>query len=181
MTAIPPGRRVGYQCLRSNDDCPGHTSKWMLCDGPLYTVGGTDVVSLRQPPRPAVFGVDWTVADPQPWQEIEIDGAVWHHDPLRGWQASPAPEVHHRACRQPTDDERKFLATLRRPVQCPARSPESDSPCALPDVPEAHRKGHESYRTAGSRAVWATTEADRQRWAAGPVRNALVGIEADRG
>lgn len=92
-----------------------------------YSVGGAETVRIDPPPRPAVFGVDWTIPDPQPWQEVEVDGAVMHFDPLRRWQPGPAPEWHHRQCRERTDDEQRALvgyglddeATLTRRMTTP--------------------------------------------------------------
>lgn len=51
---------------------------------------------------------------------------------------------------------------------CPATSPETGRPCALPDQPDPHRAGHESALVGISRVSWATTEYDRLRWAVSP-------------
>lgn len=49
-------------------------------------------------------------------------------------------------------------------VLCPARSPETDSPCVLIDRAEDHPAGHESAYVDGSRAAWATNVDDWHRW-----------------
>lgn len=48
---------------------------------------------------------------------------------------------------------------------CSAVSPESKSPCVLPDSRAAHLAGHESARVQGVRVCWSTTDEERARWA----------------
>lgn len=50
------------------------------------------------------------------------------------------------------------------PPLCPARSPETNSPCVLLDRADSHPAGHESAYVDQSRAVWATTVDDWHRW-----------------
>jgi len=47
---------------------------------------------------------------------------------------------------------------------CPASSPLSASPCALPDHEAYHAAGHESRRVENRRAVWPPTNEERERW-----------------
>jgi hypothetical protein len=55
----------------------------------------------------------------------------------------------------------------KRARTCPARSPETDSRCALPDTWRAHDAAqgcHESAIVDSSRAVWPARMHDYQRW-----------------
>lgn len=54
-------------------------------------------------------------------------------------------------------------------AKCPAKSPESHTPCSLPDLAAFHRFGHESLpdypsRSTAPAVAWATTDADHSRW-----------------
>lgn len=65
----------------------------------------------------------------------------------------------------PVGERRRRLISQGAPVtMCPRLSPESGQPCALPDVAAAHFAGHGSARSGGTRACWATDDADRDRW-----------------
>lgn len=48
--------------------------------------------------------------------------------------------------------------------RCCSVSPESKTPCRLPDVPEMHDAGHEGWIGARDSAGWATSKADEERW-----------------
>jgi hypothetical protein len=54
---------------------------------------------------------------------------------------------------------------LAADLLCPARSPESDARCVLPNTREAHEAGHASGYVLSGRSVWATTPEDDVRWA----------------
>lgn len=62
------------------------------------------------------------------------------------------------------DDANRALIALMTEPACPARSPESDTPCVLADTPDAHHRGHESARQGGFNVSWATTVDDQKRW-----------------
>jgi hypothetical protein len=82
--------------------------------------------------------------------------AVW----CDNWNLAATPEGRLLGG-VPVGERRRRLVSR---ALCPRRSPESDRPCTLPDAPDAHSAGHESTRVAGSRACWATDDADQQRW-----------------
>lgn len=72
-----------------------------------------------------------------------------------------------------TFDPQKYRDTVDalregRPPTCPERSPESRTPCALPDTRAAHYKGHESALGVGGNPIlmvsWGTSGGDHARW-----------------
>lgn len=88
--------------------------------------------------------------------------------------------VHDKVCRRPEHKVREgsllkpptilptHLVDPDKPLTdaptCPALSPESGTPCALPDLPLWHFMGHQSETVRSGSTCWGTGDLDHERW-----------------